>query len=83
MTIKTVKMSSDHQVYLPDEVLKASGTEEGQSFLIRVRGRIIELVPVDLAEKALEEGLANLQEASPDHLTDAWDNPEDEAWDEA
>lgn len=83
MAIKTVKMSSGHQVYLPDEILEEARVGEEQSFVVRVREGRIELIPVELAERAIEEGLENLQRASLEDLTEAWDNPKDEAWNDA
>lgn len=83
MAIKTVKMSSGHQVYLPDEILEEARVGEEQSFVVRVREGRIELIPVELAERAIDEGLENLKRASLESLTEAWDNPEDEAWNEA
>lgn len=79
MTIKTVRLSSDHRVSLPDEILEEAQIEEGQSFVVRVRDHTIELIPADVAEKAMDAGLENLRQASLESLTDAWDNPENEA----
>lgn len=83
MSVKTVKMSSGHQVYLPDEILEEAQVKEGQSFVVRVRDQTIELIPAELAERAMDAGLENLKRASMDQLTEEWDNAEDEAWDEA
>lgn len=83
MPVKTVKMSSGHQVYLPDEILEEAQVKEGQSFVVRVRDHTIELIPAELAERAMDAGLANLRGASMEALTEDWDNPEDEAWNDA
>lgn len=83
MPVKTVKMSSGHQVYLPDEILEEAQVKEGQSFVVRVRENTIELIPAELAERAMDAGLANLRGASMEKLNEAWDDPEDEAWDDA
>lgn len=83
LPMKTAALSSGNQVYLPKEVLEEANIEEGSRFLVRVHDGIIELVPEALAEKALDAGLANLKRASMARLTELWDNPEDEAWNEA
>lgn len=83
MALKTVKLSSAHQVYLPEEILEAAHVREGERFVLRVRDGVIELVPERLAEQALEDGLENLKAAGLDQLQESWGNPEDEAWDEA
>jgi len=83
MTIKTSKLSSGHQIYIPDEVLEEARIREGEELVLRVRDGVIELVPQRLAERALDPGLENLREASLEGIEEAWDSPENEAWDEA
>jgi AbrB family looped-hinge helix DNA binding protein len=83
MTLKTSKLSSGHQIYIPDEVLEEARIREGEELVLRVRDGVIELVPQRLAERALDSGLENLREASLEGIEEAWDSPENEAWDEA
>lgn len=79
----STERSSEHQGYLPDEILEEAGVEGGRSSVVRVRDHAIELIPAEIAERAIDAGLENLRRASLDTLTEAWENPEDEAWNEA
>jgi bifunctional DNA-binding transcriptional regulator/antitoxin component of YhaV-PrlF toxin-antitoxin module len=81
--LTTAKLSAAHQVYLPADVLNAAGAKEGQTFIVRVRHGIIELIPESQADRALETGLQNMRKASLARLGETWDNPEDDAWNEA
>lgn len=80
MPLQTVKVSPQGQVRLPKEVLEALRVRRGRRLVVRVRGRVIELLPEEDVEQLLDEGLENLRRASLQGLARDWDNPEDEAW---
>lgn len=82
MTLSTAKLSAGHQVYLPNEVLRAAGASEGDTFVVRVRHGIIELIPAGQAQRALDSGLENMRDASMKRLAGSWDNPDDDVWNE-
>lgn len=82
MSLRTVKLTAGRQVYLPEEILDEAGVEEASRFVVRVRDGVIELVPEAVAARVLDEGLEAMREASLEHLAEAWDNEEDEAWDD-
>jgi bifunctional DNA-binding transcriptional regulator/antitoxin component of YhaV-PrlF toxin-antitoxin module len=84
MALRTAKLTSSRQVYLPQEVLDEAGIDagDGSRFVVRVRGGVIELVPEELAAKVLDEGLEEWRRASLDLLAQDWHNEEDQVWDE-
>lgn len=82
ISLRTVKLTTGRQVYLPEEILEEAGVEGASRFVVRVRGGVIELVPEHVAAKVLDEGLEAMRQASLEHLGDEWDNDEDEAWDD-
>lgn len=82
MSLRTVKLTSGRQIYLPEEVLEEAGVDEASRFVVRVRGGVIELVPEHVAAKVLDEGLEAMRRTSLEHLEDEWDNEEDEVWDD-
>lgn len=80
MALRTVKVSPQGQVRLPKDVLEALRIRRGRRLVVRVRGRVIELLPEEDLEHLLDEGLDNLRLASLQSLARDWDNPDDEVW---
>ena len=78
-----MKISDRNQVALPEEELRAVGARKGERLLVRARGGVLELIPERLAERLLDEGLREFRKAGVKAFEATWDNPTDEAWNEA
>lgn len=81
--VNAVKISDKNQVALPAEELQAVGAKRGERLLVRARNGIIELIPERLAERILDDGLKNFKHAGKRRFAKGWDNPHDEAWNDA
>lgn len=81
--MQSVKISGRNQVALPQEALEAIGAQQGERLLIRVHAGVLELIPERLANKLLDRGLEEFRKAGLETFEKHWDNPEDEAWNDA
>lgn len=81
--VHSVKISARNQVALPAEELEAVGAQQGERLLVRAKDGVLVLIPEHLAEEILDRGLAAFRQAGLEAFEDLWDNPDDEAWDEA
>lgn len=80
---QSVKISDRNQVALPQDALDAIGAKRGQRLVVRVHEGVLELIPERLADRLLDRGLREFRKAGLAAFEKAWDNPDDEAWNEA
>ncbi|MHB8632883.1 MAG: hypothetical protein ACYDBQ_02785 [Thermoplasmatota archaeon] len=79
----SVKISDRNQVALPQDALKAIGADHGERVLVSLHHGVLELLAERLADRLLGRGLTEFRKAGLATFEKYWDNPDNEAWNEA
>lgn len=83
MIVKTVRASPKGQLTLPITMLRAMKLKGSTEFLVVQDGERIVLTPAATVGQKEVDDLANWQALAMQSLEEVWDNPEDEAWNDA